>query len=55
MQDYVASLMEGIRAKNPAEPEFHQAVQEVESASLTSDVCEGALDRRCSAIDVVRP
>ena len=29
MQDYVASLMESVRAKNPAEPEFHQAVQEV--------------------------
>jgi glutamate dehydrogenase (NADP+) len=29
MQDYVASLMEDVRAKNPAEPEFHQAVQEV--------------------------
>ena len=29
MQEYVASLMEAVRAKNPAEPEFHQAVQEV--------------------------
>ncbi len=29
MHDYVATLMESIRAKNPAEPEFHQAVQEV--------------------------
>ncbi len=29
MQDYVVSLMEDVKAKNPAEPEFHQAVQEV--------------------------
>jgi len=29
MQDYVASLMEDVKAKNPAEPEFHQAVREV--------------------------
>ncbi len=29
MSQYVASLMEQVRAKNPAEPEFHQAVQEV--------------------------
>src|SRR2546428_3173286 len=29
MTDYVASLLADVRAKNPAEPEFHQAVQEV--------------------------
>jgi len=29
MSDYVSSLMEDVKAKNPAEPEFHQAVQEV--------------------------
>ncbi len=35
MPDYVTSLMAEVRAKNPAEPEFHQAVQEVvESLSL---------------------
>ncbi len=35
MNDYVSSLMEGVKAKNPAEPEFHQAVQEVaESLSI---------------------
>jgi glutamate dehydrogenase (NADP+) len=35
MTDYVASLMAEVKAKNPAEPEFHQAVQEVaESLSL---------------------
>ena len=34
MQDYVAGLMEDVKAKNPAEPEFHQAVQEV-ADSLT--------------------
>jgi glutamate dehydrogenase (NADP+) len=35
MTDYIANLMVEVRAKNPAEPEFHQAVQEVvESLSL---------------------
>jgi len=29
MSDYVTSLMASVKAKNPAEPEFHQAVQEV--------------------------
>ncbi|GAB4247300.1 MAG: NADP-specific glutamate dehydrogenase [Thermoleophilia bacterium] len=29
MEDYVASLLTQVKAKNPAEPEFHQAVQEV--------------------------
>ncbi|MCZ6597966.1 MAG: NADP-specific glutamate dehydrogenase [Planctomycetota bacterium] len=29
MQDYVTGLMEEVKAKNPAEPEFHQAVEEV--------------------------
>jgi len=29
MSDYVAQLMEDVKAKNQAEPEFHQAVQEV--------------------------
>jgi glutamate dehydrogenase (NADP+) len=29
MADYVSSLMAQVKAKNPAEPEFHQAVQEV--------------------------
>jgi glutamate dehydrogenase (NADP+) len=35
MSDYVANLMEDLKAKNPAEPEFHQAVEEVaESLAL---------------------
>jgi glutamate dehydrogenase (NADP+) len=35
MTDYVSSLMAEVKAKNPAEPEFHQAVQEVvESLAL---------------------
>ncbi|MGC4000457.1 MAG: NADP-specific glutamate dehydrogenase [Anaeromyxobacter sp.] len=35
MTPYVAKLMADVKAKNPAEPEFHQAVQEVaESLSL---------------------
>jgi glutamate dehydrogenase (NADP+) len=38
MSDYVSSLMSQVKAKNPAEPEFHQAVQEVaESLSLVMD------------------
>src|SRR5574342_324394 len=36
--DYVAALMADVKAKNPAEPEFHQAVQEVaESLTLVLD------------------
>src|SRR6185503_5353686 len=27
--DYVAAVLNTVKAKNPAEPEFHQAVQEV--------------------------
>src|SRR5437016_14624424 len=35
MHEYVAELMARVKAKNPAEPEFHQAVQEVvESLTL---------------------
>ncbi len=35
MSDYVSDLMAEVKAKNPSEPEFHQAVQEVvESLSL---------------------
>ena len=35
MKDYVKGLMADVKAKNPAEPEFHQAVQEVvESLTL---------------------
>ncbi len=35
---YVANLMASVKAKNPAEPEFHQAVQEVlDSLSLVLD------------------
>jgi len=38
MVDYVSSFMVHVKAKNPAEPEFHQAVQEVvESLSLVLD------------------
>ena len=38
MQDYVANLMAQVKAKNPSEPEFHQAVQEVaESLALVLD------------------
>ena len=35
MNDYVSKLMTEVKAKNPAEPEFHQAVQEAaESVSI---------------------
>jgi glutamate dehydrogenase (NADP+) len=38
MTDYVAQLIGEVKAKNPAEPEFHQAVQEVaESLSKVMD------------------
>ena len=38
MNDKVAALMADVKAKNPAEPEFHQAVQEVvESLTLVLD------------------
>src|SRR5678815_1808655 len=38
MKDYVSSLMADVKAKNPVEPEFHQAVQEVaESLTLVLD------------------
>jgi glutamate dehydrogenase (NADP+) len=38
MKDYVSTLMTDVKAKNPAEPEFHQAVQEVaESLALVLD------------------
>lgn len=29
MSEYVDGIMEQVKAKNPAEPEFHQAVMEV--------------------------
>jgi glutamate dehydrogenase (NADP+) len=38
MSDHVAQLMASVKAKNPAEPEFHQAVHEVaESVQLVLD------------------
>ena len=38
MSQYVQALMEDVKAKNPAEPEFHQAVAEVaESVTLVLD------------------
>ena len=38
MSDYVAALMEQVESKNPAQPEFHQAVREVaDSLSLVLD------------------
>jgi glutamate dehydrogenase (NADP+) len=38
MSDYVSALLADVQGKNPAEPEFHQAVQEVaESLALVLD------------------
>ncbi len=38
MTDFVSTLMSDVRAKNPSEPEFHQAVQEVvESLAVVLD------------------
>ena len=38
MSDYVSSLLADVKAKNPAEPEFHQAVEEVaQSVALVYD------------------
>ncbi len=38
MNSFVSSLMAEVKAKNPAEPEFHQAVQEVaESLAIVLD------------------
>ena len=38
MKDYVSSLMAEVKSKNPSEPEFHQAVQEVvESLAIVLD------------------
>lgn len=38
MPEYVAALMADVKAKNPSEPEFHQAVQEVvDSLSIVLD------------------
>ena len=38
MNEYVSSLLADVQGKNPAEPEFHQAVQEVaESLALVLD------------------
>ena len=37
-RDSVSALMDSVRAKNPAEPEFHQAVQEAaDSLGLVLD------------------
>src|SRR4029079_1252790 len=38
MNDYAAAVLAEVQAKNPAEPEFHQAVEEVvESLTLVLD------------------
>ena len=38
MKDHVSALLSDVKAKNPAEPEFHQAVQEVtESLAIVLD------------------
>ncbi len=32
--DYIEEVMTTVRSKNPAEPEFHQAVQEVDHGQV---------------------
>ncbi len=59
MTDYTTSVMEDVRTKNPAEPEFHQAVQEVvESLELVLDRrpeyrSRGILERLCEPERVI--
>jgi glutamate dehydrogenase (NADP+) len=36
MSDYLKGLMADVVAKNPSEPEFHQAVQEVAESLVNS-------------------
>ena len=50
MTDYASSLMAEVKAKNPAEPEFHQAVQEVvESLALVLTSIRNIGKRRSSS------
>ena len=35
MSEYVSQIMDNVKAKNPSEPEFHQAVQEVVESLTT--------------------
>ena len=44
MTAYVTDLMNEVKAKNPAEPEFHQAVQEVAARAIRRlDILEGVM------------
>ena len=46
MSDYVKTLIAEVKAKHPAEPEFHQAVQEVaESLEFLKDIQSIALQK----------
>jgi hypothetical protein len=50
MSEYVGKLMEAVKAKDPAQPEFHQAVEEVADSvhhrAGTSDPLPGAVGGR---------
>ena len=48
--DYIESVMISVKAKNPAEPEFHQAVQEVfDSLRLVLRSIPSISRRACSS------
>ena len=49
MNEYVSSLMAEVKAKNPAEPEFHQAVQEVASRSRSCSTATPSTGTRRSS------
>ena len=51
MSEYVNSIVAEVKAKNPSEPEFHQAVEEV--ANLTIDECDGCLIRTDGNVPLV--
>ena len=56
MRDYVAELMAEVKAKNPAEPEFHQAVQEVvDSLIACSGAAPGISARRKFCERIIEP
>ena len=56
MTDYVSDLMAEVKTKNPAEPEFHQAVQEVaDSLTLVLERNPEARDVRMLAMHAALP
>ena len=58
MHDFVASLLSEVRAKNPGEPEFHQAVQEVVESLVKAapllDAIAAPLEQASAAVGAPR-